>query len=242
MSIVILQHVPFEGPDGVAQWLEEQGHSYTVLRMWTTPSLPSPKEVSWLIVLGGPMNTHQTHDYPWLMDEIALIKACVEQTIPVLGLCLGSQLMTCALGGTVVESPEPEIGWHPITLTPWAASHPLFSGWPTAPMTVFHWHRYMAQLPDGAQLIASSPGCPNQGYAWGESAIGLQFHLEFSPETIHTFVTTDTDELEQVQDKAFIQSAEAIMAGIESYHSLAQRWFKGFLKQYYKLIVLKSPL
>ncbi len=138
---------------------------------------PDLDRYSGLIVLGGPMNVDQADQYPHLRTEIAAIRDALDRDMPVLGICLGAQLLAAALGADVRRNPVREIGWYRIHPSAAAQSDRLcrhFDG----SQHVFQWHAYTFDLPPGAVHLASTPTCANQAFRFGERAYGLQFHLE----------------------------------------------------------------
>jgi GMP synthase (glutamine-hydrolysing) len=130
-----------------------------------------------LIVLGGPMNVDQADRFPHLTTEIAAIQAALERGIPVLGICLGAQLLAAALGANVRPNNVREIGWYHLHPTTAAGGDPLCRHLDGS-QYVFQWHAYTFDLPPGAIHLASTPTCPNQAFRYGDRAYGLQFHLE----------------------------------------------------------------
>jgi GMP synthase (glutamine-hydrolysing) len=138
---------------------------------------PDVSRYNGLIVLGGPMNVDQGEQYPHLATEIAAIQEALARGIPVLGICLGAQLLAAALGATVRPNSVREIGWYQLHPTAAAQGDPLCRHL-NGDQHVFQWHAYTFDLPPGAVHLASTPMCPNQAFRFGERAYGLQFHLE----------------------------------------------------------------
>jgi GMP synthase (glutamine-hydrolysing) len=130
-----------------------------------------------LVVLGGPMNVDQTDLYPHLNTEINAIRDALDRDMPVLGICLGAQLLAAALGASVHPSPIAEIGWYPVHPTPNAESDRLCRHM-RGVQHVFQWHAYTFDLPRDAVHLASTDSCPHQAFRYGDRAYGLQFHLE----------------------------------------------------------------
>lgn len=130
-----------------------------------------------LVVLGGPMNVDQSEHHPHLLHEIEVIRAALARGMPILGICLGAQLLAAALGAQVHPNPVREIGWYPLSLSSAAERDPLFrhlrDGSP-----VFQWHAYTFTEPAGSVHLASTASCRNQAFRYGDNAYGLQFHLE----------------------------------------------------------------
>lgn len=203
-----LQHVPFEGLGSIAGWLDRNGHTTTFTRFFDAqPQLPAPDGFDLLVIMGGPMSVNDEARLPWLIEEKRLVRAALGAGKPVLGICLGAQLIASALGSRVYPNPEREIGWFPVD----AAAHSdgdVFA-FPSS-AGVFHWHGETFDLPSGARLLASSEGCRNQAFQIGSRVIGLQFHLETTPESAQTIVSYCRDELvpaRYVQDEATILAA-----------------------------------
>ncbi|THF54676.1 type 1 glutamine amidotransferase [Pseudothauera rhizosphaerae] len=190
----ILQHVPFEGPGSIGPWLEAAGYAATRTRFFESAALPAADDVDLLVVMGGPMSVNDEPLHPWLADEKRFVRAAMEAGTPVLGICLGAQLMAAALGAAVRPNGEKEIGWFPVEgLAGGGGDGALFSFPPST--EVFHWHGETFDLPPGAVRLASSRACANQAFQYGERAIGLQFHLETTPETAREIVAHCRDEL-----------------------------------------------
>ncbi len=206
MRAHVLQHVPFEGLGSIETWLKTAGYEITKTPFFHAASLPNPDEIDFLIVLGGPMSVNDEDEYPWLLKEKRLIRRCIEEGKCVLGICLGAQLIASALGARIYGNSEKEIGWFPIKAVP-SIEGAVFR-FPPA-MEVFHWHGETFDLPTGAIPLARSEGCENQAFQLGRSVIGLQFHLETTPESARQIVEHCRDEL---IPSAYVQSEAAILA------------------------------
>lgn len=187
MRVQVLQHVPFEGLGTIGPWLAARGAAVAVTRFYADESPPDPRDVDLVIALGGPMSVNDEATLPWLVDEKHFLGEVLENGTPVLGVCLGAQLLASSLGARVYPNPQKEIGWFPIHTTP-------DSGLPDG-ISVFHWHGETFDLPRGAERIASSPGCANQAFRIGTSVLALQFHLEVTPETTRAMVEHGRHEL-----------------------------------------------
>lgn len=204
MRVQILQHVPFEGPGYIGQWLNERQAAVKTTCLYAGESLPTVDTIDLLVIMGGPMSVNEEAEYPWLVQEKELVRQMAAQGKPILGICLGAQLIANALGARVYSGPQKEIGWFPVT-----ASSPQANVFPfPATATVFHWHGETFDLPDGAVRLASSPVCQNQAFQIGSNLIGLQFHLETTPETVELMVTNCADELVSGE---YIQAADQII-------------------------------
>jgi GMP synthase (glutamine-hydrolysing) len=138
-----------------------------------------------LVVLGGPIGVYETDRYPFLTDEIALIEKRLNFARPALGICLGAQLFARGLGASVYPGPAKEIGWAPVTLTAAGKRSPLKS---LENVSVLHWHGDTFDLPEGAELLASTSICRNQAFSYGKSVLAFQFHPEASAKNFERWV------------------------------------------------------
>jgi GMP synthase (glutamine-hydrolysing) len=168
--------VPFEDLGTLAPILARRGHVVRYLDVPVTSLADvDPLEADLLVALGGPIGVYDTHLYPFLRPEIELIAQRLRSRRPVLGLCLGSQLMASALGARVYSTGVKEIGWGEIELTPEGRASCLRH---LTDAAVLHWHGDTFDLPEGAVRLASTAICKNQAFAWGGTALALQFHAE----------------------------------------------------------------
>jgi GMP synthase-like glutamine amidotransferase len=215
MRAHFLQHVPFEGLSSIEAWLLAAGYRITATRFFESCDLPDPEQIDLLIVMGGPMSVNDEEHLPWLAPEKEFIRHAVAAGRPVLGICLGAQLIASSMGKAVYRNREKEIGWFPV----FGTSHEdkaIFSFPPEA--EVFHWHGETFDLPDGAIHLARSGVCENQAFQLGRSAIGLQFHLETTPQSAVDLVANCRDEL---QPSEYIQDEETILASApEKYQAI----------------------
>jgi len=220
-----LQHVPFEGPGSIAPWLKAADYEITSTRFYESTTLPIPEQFDLLIVMGGPMSINDEDRFPWLRTEKQFIRHTIESGKAVLGICLGAQLIASALGESVYPNRRKEIGWFPIE---GLYQHDKSIFWFPRSLDVFHWHGETFDLPEGAVLLARSKACENQAFQFGKNVIGLQFHLETTPESAHAIVTNCREELlpsKYVQPEAVIldqapdkyQAINSLMAKILSF-------------------------
>ena len=186
--ILVLQHVPHETLGSLEGHFRAAGLSWQMLSLFDQiPPRLDLREAAGLVVLGGPMNVDEVDQFPFLATEVNWIRVALVQGVPILGVCLGSQLLAKAAGAKVYANGVKEIGWYELGLTPAAANDPLFAGvGPQA--TVFQWHGDTFDLPDGAVHLASSPRCRHQAFRVGDSAWGLQFHVEMTPELVESWL------------------------------------------------------
>lgn len=209
MRVHYLQHVSFEDAANIAVWAAKRGHVVTRTRLHEDEPLPDVFDMGLLAVMGGPMNVHQQRDYPWLQQEKAFILRALETGVPTLGVCLGAQLLADVLGAKVVQNPHVEIGWFPVRCRPQACDSDLFHDMP-AEFTAFHWHGDTFGIPPGAKWLAESDACPHQAFVYEGLALGLQFHLEYSGDSIRNMLTHCAHEL---TGGPFIQDRDRILAG-----------------------------
>ncbi len=175
MHIHWLQHVPFEGLGCIEPWLAKNKHEVSCTRLWAGDSLPVIKRGDGLIVMGGSMGVYDEALYPWLADEKEFIKQIIVQNKPVLGICLGAQLIAEVLGSRVWKNDQREIGFFPL-----AGDGRVFP----EKFTAFHWHGDTFGIPEGAVHLASSTACKNQAFIYKDNVLALQFHLETTKESL----------------------------------------------------------
>jgi GMP synthase (glutamine-hydrolysing) len=175
MHVTVIQHVPFEGPALIRDVLREQDIEVDVVRIDLGMPVPSAESVDALVVMGGPMGAFDDLDHPHLPAERELLAACVRSGKPVLGVCLGAQLLAASLGGCVHRGPAPEVGIGTVQLTEEGRRDPVLG--PVPELAVLHWHQDTFELPDGATLLANSARYRHQAFRLG-NAYGLQFHVE----------------------------------------------------------------
>lgn len=172
--------------------------------------------------MGGEMNIYQYRDWPWLKPERELIRSALGQGKRVVGICLGAQLIADALGARVFQNAEIELGWLPVTWTDEArAVFPAL----TAAATVLHWHGDTFELPAGAIRLATSEGCPEQGFLIEKKCLGLQFHMEVDPDLARQFVDGQTD----WPTGRYTQTPEVILAEAPKYCAENSRVLHGML-------------
>lgn len=210
-----LQHIPFEGLGSIEAWLKESGYETTSTQFFKSVRVPEPEEVDVLIVMGGPMSVNDEGKYPWLVQEKQFILRFVRTGKPLLGICLGAQLIASAMGARVYANKTKEIGWFPVQGVP---SKGVSTFRFPQSVEVFHWHGETFDLPAGAIHLAKSEGCANQAFQYRKSVIGLQFHLETTPELTREIVSNCRNEL---APSKYVQSEETIFAaGPEKYRAI----------------------
>ena len=174
--------MPFEGAGAVEPWLRAFGAEVTCTRFFESRAcLPAVEDVDLLVVMGGPMSVNDEDTAPWLVDEKRFVRQAVERGTRVLGVCLGAQMIASAMGARVFRHAHKEIGWFPVfsTTAETGAGRLAFPN----ELMAFHWHGETFDLPRGALHLARSAACEHQAFQIGAHVIGLQCHLEFTPDT-----------------------------------------------------------
>lgn len=211
MRIHCLQHVSFEGPAAIGSWAARNGHAVATTPLYEGADLPDREDFDWLVVMGGPMGIFDESEHPWLVQEKVFLREAIAAGKTVLGICLGAQLIADALGARVYPNAHKEIGWLPIELMDQGQMEGLFSFLPHR-LDVFHWHGDTFELPEGAVHLARSDGCEHQAFLHEGRVLGLQFHLESTPESVADLVANCADEIVPARH---VQDAERILAATE---------------------------
>jgi GMP synthase (glutamine-hydrolysing) len=228
--ILIVKHIDIEGPGTLGDFLKAKGEPFRIIELGAGEPIPvSPGIFKALVVLGGPMNVDEEDRYPFLKPENDFIQKVLNDGIPYLGICLGSQLLAKAAGAKVVKSPVKEIGWYHIQKCQLADGDRLFEGF-REEVPVFHWHGDMFQIPSNGHLLATAAGCPNQAFKVGENAYGLQFHVEVTDKSIKEwcdeYIATDLpgrlDHAGRMMDEYWKYK--------KSFDAQAQRLYQNFLE------------
>ncbi len=222
--ILAIHNDETDAPHLVGEWLTELGFEIQVLRAFAGESVPTtvPANISALIPLGGHMNAMDDTNYPWLPAERELLKDAIDRDIPIFAICLGTQLLAVAGGGKVERAAVGEVGIYSVTSNDQSDAIFNFEG----ELPVAQWHEdFVAELPTGATLLASSELCTNQIYRIGSKSCGVQFHPEIDLSVIKKW-ETDADNAFIDSGKTTIQPevAAAEAALIETWKPIVQRW------------------
>ena len=190
MDVLTVTHGPSVGAGVFAEAVADAGGRLTE---WSAPAGgATPRDADAILVFGGGMHPDQEERHPWLVDELRFLADALERDTPILGVCLGAQLLARAAGAPVQPAPEPEIGWHEVELTAGGAADPVLSALPGR-FDAFQWHHYTYGIPDGAEELARSTVC-TQAFRLG-SAVGIQFHAEVTGGMIESWLREGSDEV-----------------------------------------------
>lgn len=193
-SALVIQHVAVEGPGALGEALRARGVTLRPVRVFAGDPVPACCDAEALVVMGGPMGVYEDDRHPHLRDERRLIESALAAGQPIIGTCLGSQLLASALGARVYPNSRKEIGWYEVALAGAAADDALFAGAPPR-FTPVHWHGDVFDLPAGAAHLASSAITPHQAFRHGSNAWGLLFHLELDRPQLDSWLTAFADEM-----------------------------------------------
>lgn len=202
MKVLILQHTATEGAGGILDWCTKNRAEITYIKLYKpNPVFDSTKHYDLMIILGGPMSVNDEMQLSWLKPEKQFVREMIVANTPILGICLGAQMIAMALGVKVKANPQTEIGWHSVKKV---NSDKKVIQLPES-FDFFHWHNETFQLPYKAVRLAESVACVNQGYQIGDRVIGLQFHPEVTLETMQHWIKEAGDTL---KPSTFVQPSK----------------------------------
>src|SRR5258706_7129040 len=231
-EVLVFQHDPFEDLGFFAEVLEKQGADYRVLRLFEG-EMPAEdwQHIGALIILGGPMSVGEEDQFQFLRWEKRIIRAAIDEAVPILGICLGAQLIAESLRTKIYHGPVKEIGWSTISITPHGQVDSLLGYLPES-ATVFQWHGDGFELPNGAIHLASSVNFKTQAFRVGKSIYGLQFHLEVTPTMIERWID------ERSKDLPFVPYVlpEKILANTHNYASTLKYYGERFLTEFVRRV------
>ncbi|MGB3513198.1 MAG: glutamine amidotransferase [Microcoleaceae cyanobacterium] len=230
-NAIVIRHIAFENLGSLDVVLEEKGYASEYLE--ATPGFLDeidPLTPDLVIILGGPIGVYDEQDYPFISQELDLLKQRLAAEKPTLGICLGAQLMARALGARVYPGNGKEIGWSPIQLTKSGENSPL--QYLTLEETaVLHWHGDTFDLPDGAIHLASSAAYENQAFAWGKSALALQFHPEVTASGLEHWFIGHASEIASTPDVTVSQLRLDTMKYSQNLETQAKLFWQAWLTQ-----------
>ena len=230
--LTVFRHISCEGPGYLAEVLDRQAIPYRLIKIDANEAVPdSIEDSAGLVFMGGPMSVNDS--LPWIEQELALIRMAQDKGLPVLGHCLGGQLIARALGGTISANPVKEIGWHPVRNAGTLAADDWLRDIPAEP-TLFHWHGETFSIPEGAELILENDNCAQQAFAIGNT-LALQCHVEMTAPMVSEWAALYKDELQacsatvQSAEQMTVQLTERISAAQQVADKLYQRWLAPIL-------------
>lgn len=248
-KLLVFQHVPFEPLGTLDQQFRGAGFRIRYLNFHREPDTRvDPRRYNGLVVLGGPMAADDVDRHPHLAFEQDAIRMAIDAGLPVLGICLGAQLIAAACGGKTLRGQAVEIGWHEVAPTASAAADPLMRHF-AGPESIFQWHADTFELPADAVHLARSVTCENQAFRIGETAYGLQFHLEADRKLIGRWLRTPhhVREIEQIAGAERAPAAVEEMTRetdrhLERAHALSRAVFGEFIERFYRRRGLRRRL
>lgn len=212
MKALVIVHVSCEGPGLFEPMLAERGVDVQIVDLERGDALPGNLTgIDLLIVMGGPMNVGEEDRYPFLNHEYALLREAMAKDLPVLGVCLGCQILAAAAGARVYRGKVEEFGWSRVELTQEGCGDPLFVGVDPS-MLVFQWHGYTFDLPEGGELLGTSAIVPAQAFRVGRRAYGLQYHIEMDRRLLDLWMEVapeERDDLDAVAVERIVQEFDA---------------------------------
>lgn len=199
MHFLVLQHLAIEPPALIAETLRSAGHTLTTIHLDQGDELPASTEhIDGVIIMGGPQSANDIHTV-YICEELIWLKQAIDEGLPILGICLGAQIMAKAAGAEICSSPVRELGWFPVYQTQASESDPLFSLMQDGLM-VFQWHGETFSLPNSMTLAATHPDVPAQAFRLGKAQYGMQFHIEVTEQIIEDWITAGDSERRHLGD------------------------------------------
>lgn len=231
MKIQVLQHSALNTLGTIEEYAKIKNHPLESTRFYKTRNPPALDSFDLLIIMGGPMGIYDYEENPWLIYEKAFIKQAIEAGKPVLGICLGAQLLADVLSARVYENENREMGWCSVKAVRKEENKPEFLEGLPEEITVFHWHARTFDLPEGAEHLFRSEGCKNQGFIFNSRVVALQFHPEVHEERVESMIGRFGRE---IGEGPFIQRKEE-MVGQEKYLASTKEFMFTVLDRFEKL-------
>jgi len=212
--VAVFRFSDTEGPGHFATFLDANRLPWKLVKLDEGEAVPAASEAfAGLAFMGGPMSAND--ELPWTQPVLALMRDAVSRGVPVIGHCLGGQMLARALGGKVSVNPVKEIGWNPVTVEDNATAREWF-GRDLAQFTTFQWHGDTFTIPPGGKRILTGPHCPNQAYVVDDRHLGMQCHVEMTPEMIASWIASGSGEVKENLASPAVQPVEEIQAGMAS--------------------------
>ena len=228
-SILVLQQVPHEPAALIGNLLTEAGLELQPLLVGEEPIPRQPDGYQGIVIMGGPASANDAT--PEIEDQLQLVRWSLEHGTPMLGICLGAQLMAKAAGGHILPSPLRELGWYPLSPTPEGSNDPLFRHL-SVNQPVFQWHGETFTLPPDATLLASCPQVPNQAFRLGRGQYGLQFHVEIDAALVDSWIEHGSDERRHLGSAGVARVRGDTTAHVAQANALCRRLIQSWIKEW----------
>lgn len=229
MRFLVIQHLDIEPPALIGNVLREGGHELTFVHLSRGEALPLDTcDFAGVIIMGGPQSANDTQ-LPYIRGELVWLKQRITEGMPMLGFCLGAQLIAKAAGGSISASSVRELGWYPIFPTPDTVTDPLFTDLPEAGLTVFQWHGETFSLPDTASLIATHPQVTAQAFRLGKAQYGIQFHVEVDDTLIQQWIAAGESEKAHLGANGIKELNDATEAHLEAMRAFCRQMTHSWL-------------
>lgn len=229
-DILVLQQLDIEPPALIGDILTKHGHHLDI-RHTQRDTLPESLETYCaMVVMGGPMSANDTHE-ACIRQQLLLLQQAISIDFPVLGICLGAQLLAKAAGASIIPSPQRELGWYPLSRTADAANDVVFADMPEG-QYVFQWHGESFTLPKGACLLASNTDVPHQAFRLGNNQYGLQYHTEVDATLIQKWIDAGKSERQHLGDTGIAR----LIAENPLYLESARQWCRTMTNAWSKLL------
>jgi GMP synthase-like glutamine amidotransferase len=230
--VAVFRFSDTEGPGHFATFLEANRVPWQLVKLDEGDAVPSSSEgFSGLAFMGGPMSAND--ELPWTQPVLSLMRDAVDRGVPVIGHCLGGQMLSRALGGKVTRNPVKEIGWNPVRVEDTARAREWF-GADLKEFTTFQWHGETFTIPPGGERILTGLHCPNQAYVVGDRHLGLQCHVEMTPEMIASWIGSGAGEVRESLASPAVQPVEKIQAEmaqkLPALSATAERLYKSWAR------------
>lgn len=218
LKVHYIQHVPFEPPAGILNFLKEKEISVSKTLLYRSEEFPDLKEFDILFIMGGPMGVYDEDKFKWIKEEKKFIEKAIKNNKTIVGICLGAQLIADILGARVYRNRYKEIGWFEIEMEKEILKTKFFKGFPEK-IVPFHWHGDTFDIPENSIKIGKSEATENQGFIFNNRVIGLQFHLEVTEDSVRKMIENGKDELKKDR---YIQTPEQILGKKENFTHLSK--------------------
>jgi len=207
MKILIITHASFERPGSILNWAKRNNHDVQEVKPYEGEAIPPAKQFDLIVMMGGPQSPLEIDQSPYLADEILMLKDAIHYKKRIVGICLGAQLISEALGAKTERSPNREVGCFALESLDFAKEDPIFGQLPKN-IDVMHWHNDMPGMPQDAVLLAKSEGCPRQIYSFGDRIYGFQCHFELTQELVRNMINHCPDDL---KDGKYVMTEQELM-------------------------------